>query len=114
MVMVTPSDPIGAGFVRSFARPGGNITGLTWQTLEAGPKRLQLLKETIPTLQRVAVLWDADAAEPTRRRQVKEAEAQCDWGDDSTVGPVASGSTRRIGHEVAFGVVTMNVRPQHR
>jgi putative ABC transport system substrate-binding protein len=73
IVMVTPSDPIGAGFVRSFARPGGNITGLTWQTREAVPKRLQLLKETIPTLGRVAVLWDA--TEPARRRQVEEAEA---------------------------------------
>jgi putative tryptophan/tyrosine transport system substrate-binding protein len=73
IVMVTPSDPIGAGFVRSFAHPGGNITGLTWQTREAVPKRLQLLKETVPTLGRVAVLWDA--TEPARRRQVEEAEA---------------------------------------
>jgi putative ABC transport system substrate-binding protein len=72
IVMVTPSDPIGAGFVRSFARPGGNVTGLTWQTREAVPKRLQLLKETVPTLARVAVLWDA--TEPARRRQVEEAE----------------------------------------
>jgi putative ABC transport system substrate-binding protein len=72
IVMVTPSDPIGAGFVRSFARPGGNVTGLTWQTREAVPKRLQLLKETVPTLGRVAVLWDG--TEPARRRQVEEAE----------------------------------------
>jgi putative ABC transport system substrate-binding protein len=72
IVMVTPSDPIGAGFVRSFARPGGNVTGLTWQTREAVPKRLQLLKETVPALARVAVLWDP--TEPDRRRQVEEAQ----------------------------------------
>jgi putative ABC transport system substrate-binding protein len=72
IVMVVPSDPVGLGFVESLARPGGNITGLTWQTREAVPKRLQLLKETIPTLSRVGVLWDP--TEPERRRQVEEAE----------------------------------------
>jgi len=71
IVMVTPSDPVGLGFVRSLARPGGNVTGLTWQTREAVPKRLELLKETVPTLSQVAVLWDA--TEPARRRQVEEA-----------------------------------------
>jgi putative ABC transport system substrate-binding protein len=71
--MVVPSDPVGLGFVESLARPGGNITGLTWQTREAVPKRLQLLKETIPNLSKVAVLWDP--TEPARRRQVEEAEA---------------------------------------
>jgi len=72
IVMVVPSDPVGLGFVESLARPGGNITGLTWQTREAVPKRLQLLKETIPNLSKVAVLWDP--TEPARRRQVEEAE----------------------------------------
>lgn len=72
IVMVNASDPVGTGFVRSLARPGGNVTGLTYLTREAVPKRLQLLKETIPALSRVAVLWDA--TEPVRRRQVEEAE----------------------------------------
>ena len=72
IVMVNPSDPVGTGFIRSLARPGGNVTGLTYRTPEAVPKRLQLLKETIPRLSRVAVLWDA--TEPVRRRQVEEAE----------------------------------------
>jgi len=71
IVMVTPSDPVGLGFVRSLARPGGNVTGLTWQTREAVPKRLEILKETVPTLSQVAVLWDP--TEPARRRQVEEA-----------------------------------------
>jgi putative ABC transport system substrate-binding protein len=70
--MVTPSDPEALGFVRTLAQPGGNITGLTWQTREAVPKRLQLLVEAVPRLSRVAVLWDA--TEPARRRQVEEAE----------------------------------------
>jgi putative ABC transport system substrate-binding protein len=72
IVMVVPSDPVGLGFVKSLARPGGNITGLTWQTREAVPKRLQLLKETIPNLSKVAVLWDP--TEPARRLQVEAAE----------------------------------------
>jgi putative ABC transport system substrate-binding protein len=73
IVMVTPSDPVALGFIRALARPGGNITGLTWQTREAVPKRLQLLTEAVPRVSRVAVLWDA--TEPARRRQVEEAQA---------------------------------------
>jgi putative ABC transport system substrate-binding protein len=72
IVMVTPSDPVALGFIRTLARPGGNITGLTWQTREAVPKRLQLLTEAVPRLARVAVLWDA--TEPARRAQVEEAQ----------------------------------------
>jgi putative tryptophan/tyrosine transport system substrate-binding protein len=72
IVMVVPSDPVDLGFVDSLARPGGNITGLTWQTREVVPKRLQLLKAAVPNLTRVAVLWDP--TEPARRLQVEEAE----------------------------------------
>jgi putative ABC transport system substrate-binding protein len=72
IVMVTPSDPVALGFIRTLARPGSNITGLTWQTREAVPKRLQLLGEGVPRLSRVAVLWDA--TEPARRAQVQEAQ----------------------------------------
>jgi putative ABC transport system substrate-binding protein len=72
IVMVVPSDPVGLGFVDSLARPGGNITGLTWQTREIVPKRLQLLKSAVPGLTRVAVLWDP--TEPARRLQVEEAQ----------------------------------------
>jgi putative ABC transport system substrate-binding protein len=73
IVMVVPSDPVGLGFVQSLSRPGGNVTGLTWQTREAVPKRLQLLKQAVPGMSRVAVLWDP--TEPARRGQVEEAEA---------------------------------------
>ena len=52
------SDPVRAGFVESLARPGGNVTGLTALTRELGGKRLELLKEAVPKLSRVAVLYD--------------------------------------------------------
>jgi putative ABC transport system substrate-binding protein len=52
-------DPIEAGYVRSLARPGGNVTGLSLFTTELGGKRLELLKEAVPKLSRVAVLYEA-------------------------------------------------------
>jgi ABC-type uncharacterized transport system substrate-binding protein len=56
IVMAQVSDPVGSGFVASLARPGGNITGLSTVAPELGGKRLELLKETVPKLSRVAVL----------------------------------------------------------
>ncbi|MBI2364834.1 MAG: ABC transporter substrate-binding protein [Deltaproteobacteria bacterium] len=58
IVMAHGSDPVELGFVASLARPGGNITGLTHLAPELGGKRLELLKETVPKLSRVAVLTD--------------------------------------------------------
>ena len=52
------ADPVAAGIVDSLARPGGNITGLTRLTRELGGKRLELLKETVPKITRVGVLWN--------------------------------------------------------
>jgi ABC-type uncharacterized transport system substrate-binding protein len=63
-------DPVEAGFVESLARPGGNVTGLTNLTRKLGGKRLELLKETVPKLARVAVLYDP--AIPGIAREVKE------------------------------------------
>src|SRR5262249_47390147 len=51
-------DPVEAGHVESLARPGGNVTGITNLTIELGGKRLELLKEAVPKLARVAVLYD--------------------------------------------------------
>ena len=51
-------DPVEAGFVESLARPGGNVTGLTILSSELGGKRLELLKEAVPKLARVAFLYD--------------------------------------------------------
>src|SRR5262249_40976331 len=55
IVMANDPDPVGNGFVASLARPGGNITGLSTFAPELSGKRLELLKETIPKLSRVAV-----------------------------------------------------------
>ena len=51
-------DPIGSGLVKTFAHPGGNVTGLTNLAPELWPKRLELLQETVPKLHRVAMLWN--------------------------------------------------------
>ncbi len=56
IVMTSNSDPVGRGLIKSLARPGGNITGLTNITGDLGPKRLQLLLDMAPKLSRVAVL----------------------------------------------------------
>jgi putative ABC transport system substrate-binding protein len=66
------SDPIAAGLVDSLARPGGNITGLTNIAPVLSGKRLELLKETVPKLSRVAVLWDPK--NPGSTPQWKESE----------------------------------------
>ena len=55
IVMTNDNDPVGNGFVASLARPGGNITGLSTLASELSGKRLELLKETVPSLSRVAV-----------------------------------------------------------
>jgi putative ABC transport system substrate-binding protein len=58
ILFIGVSDPVAAGLVDSLARPGGNITGLTNIAPVLSGKRLELLKETVPKLSRVAVLWD--------------------------------------------------------
>ena len=58
IVMIAIGDPVRAGFVRSLARPGGNITGNTILGTEMAAKRVQLLKELIPAVSRVAFLWN--------------------------------------------------------
>jgi putative tryptophan/tyrosine transport system substrate-binding protein len=59
IVMTVPTDPVETGLVESLARPGGNITGLTNLVVEIAGKPLELFKETVPTLVRVAVFYDA-------------------------------------------------------
>ena len=62
IVMVGVSDPVGSGLIASLARPGGNITGTSSMTAEVVGKSLELLKETVPEVSRVAVLWNPDNA----------------------------------------------------
>ncbi len=71
IVMVGPgANPVEAGLVESLARPGGNVTGIILLSRELGGKRLELLKEAVPKLARVAVLYDP--AIPGTTREVKE------------------------------------------
>ena len=72
IIMTTVGDPVGPGFVASIAKPGGNITGLTIQAPELIAKRLQLLKEAVPRLSRVALVWDPRIAHEVQG--FKEAE----------------------------------------
>jgi putative ABC transport system substrate-binding protein len=64
IVMMSSVDPVAAGYVDSFAHPGGNITGLSWLSRDLSAKRVELLKELLPKMSRVAVLWDADGPGP--------------------------------------------------
>ena len=60
IVMVIVVDPVATGLIDSLARPGGNITGLTRITRDLSGKRIELLKEAVPGISRVGVLWNAD------------------------------------------------------
>ncbi len=61
IVMVAVGDPIGTGIVPSLSQPGGNITGMTSISAELEGKRLELLREVIPEVSHIAVLWNADS-----------------------------------------------------
>ncbi len=70
--MTNDPDPVGTGFVASLARPGGNITGLSTLAPELSGKRLELLKETVPSLSRVAVF--GTSTRPERAQVLREVE----------------------------------------
>ena len=72
IVMANVHDPVGLGFVKSLARPGGNVTGLATLTVELGGKNLELLKEVFPRLSSVAVL--VNPANPAAHEFVREVE----------------------------------------
>jgi putative tryptophan/tyrosine transport system substrate-binding protein len=73
VMAATGADPVAAGFVASLARPGGNITGLSLLAAALDGKRLELLKEVVPGLGRVAVLQNPDFPEATNRWRDAEA-----------------------------------------
>ncbi len=72
IVMTQVGDPVGSGFVASLARPGGNITGLSTLAPELSGKRLELLKEIIPKLSRVAVF--GTSTDPDYAQTIREVE----------------------------------------
>jgi putative ABC transport system substrate-binding protein len=73
IVFSVSGDPIEAGLINSLARPGRNMTGITWLAFELVGKRLELLKEAVPRVSRVAVL--ADPAHPGEQRELKETQS---------------------------------------
>ncbi len=72
IVMASVGDALGAGYVASLARPGGNVTGLTLMATEQSAKRLELMKDISPGLMRIAVIWNENAS--GHRFQMKEME----------------------------------------
>ena len=66
VVMTLVSDPVASGLVANLSHPGANITGLSAMGSELGVKRLQLLKDTVPQLRRVSVIWNPDARSHTK------------------------------------------------
>ena len=75
IVMTIVSDPVGSGLVPNLAHPSGNVTGFSLMMPDLTPRRLQLLKEAIPRLTRVAVLWNPDSPFHTRLLQELKATA---------------------------------------
>jgi len=73
IVFVLGNDPVGTGLVTSLARPGGNITGLSVQTTDLAGKRLELLRDVVPQLRRVAII--ANVGNPSPVRETREVQA---------------------------------------
>ena len=71
----TVVDPVEAGFVASLAKPGGNITGLSDLDSDLHPKRLELLKEAVPRISRVAILWPLPQQEQAGKKLAAAAQA---------------------------------------
>jgi len=105
IVMISIGDPVRTGLVPSLARPGGNITGNTILGPDVGAKRLQILKEAIPTISRVAFLWNPDNA--SNVLQLEEIQAAA-----PTLGVtvISVSVSPRIEFETAFAAM-MKERP---
>src|SRR6185436_1438738 len=82
IVFTAAGDPVGSGLVSSLARPGGNVTGLSIQSADIAGKRLELLREVVPGLRRLAIL--ANVGNPLAVREMRETQ----------------GTARRLGLEV--------------
>ena len=73
IVVVVSNDPVESGLVASLGRPGGNITGVTWVHDQLAGKSVELLKDTLPSVSRVAVLWNPSHTDPEFRETQRAA-----------------------------------------
>lgn len=73
LIMAPVNDPVGSGFVKSLARPGGNITGIANMSVDYMPKTLELLGELVPRARRVAILMSANASHPAMYQTAEKA-----------------------------------------
>jgi putative ABC transport system substrate-binding protein len=76
IVFAVAIDPVGNGLVASLARPGGNVTGLSIQAAELAGKRLELLREVVPQLHRLAIMFDVGNPQPAREMDETQAAAR--------------------------------------
>ena len=100
IVMGATSDPVGSGFVKSLARPGGNLTGLTSVSADIGPKHLEMLLSIVPKLSRVAVL--VHPASPAHSTVLKNIQTAAHRSGVKVV-PVNARTAREI--ETAFTIM---------
>jgi len=75
IIVVVSNDPVESGIVASLGRPGGNITGVTWVHDQLAGKSVELLKDTVPSVSRVAVLWNPDHTDPEFRETQRASRA---------------------------------------
>jgi putative tryptophan/tyrosine transport system substrate-binding protein len=100
-VIVMLSDPVATGFVSSLARPGGNITGLGSFALELSGKQLQLLREAIPSVARVGVLWQTPhPGKVGQLKEIQEAGAALGIGIES----LAVGEPQQLASAIQAGI----------
>ncbi len=103
IVMALVGDAVGIGLIESLARPGGNVTGITDESVALSAKRLEFLKEAVPRAVRMAVLWNADDRGMTLRYREVEKAAQT---LHVTVQPL--GVREPNDFDMAFSAMTLN------
>lgn len=102
IVAVRGGDPVALGHADSHARPGRNVTGVSWETTKEGPKKLELLKEAVPNIRRVAFLYRSDNTSVTSARAALEASPGLGVGG-KIFGTKSVAETHAILDEVAGG-----------
>jgi putative ABC transport system substrate-binding protein len=110
IVVILSYDPVGMGLIESLARPGGNITGTSLMAIDLSGKRLELLKQAVPNLSRVALLTDPKT-DPVRERTIKANQAAAQtvgialWSIDLTGPEDVEPAFSKIGQEHADDLV---------